>query len=249
MTAAPGPTDGPELRVQRLAYAALDALRIAMPLDLCAYLHVIAGDGPQLYLRTPDLASMTATAAFDLFGALRDTIVADDQPTTRVAGFNAIAVRTFAPSSTGVFVVGRRDGTFTDAEADVVRSLCSTIGEACHTLETSATPSQPAELASVSIRVDNGAAHADVIVELAGVRARGHGSASRTTEAVALAALDAVGDAWKLGDVTEGLVGGEQVAIALVRDDDDTVRLGAALVSGDPVRAAAMAVLAATANG
>jgi hypothetical protein len=96
------------LVVQHLAYAALDALRVVVPLDLCAYLHVTDGDGPQLYLRTPDLSSMTAAQAFDVFTALRDAVDGDEATTSRcrIGRFDAVAIRTKGPRSSGVFVVG-----------------------------------------------------------------------------------------------------------------------------------------------
>src|SRR3954466_12751720 len=100
----PASTDGPGMPsatelgvlVQRVAYAGLDALRAALDLDLCAYLHTTTDAGPQLYLRAPDLSKLDATDAFNLFTVLRDTL--DSQVTeTAVAditGFEAIAIVT-----------------------------------------------------------------------------------------------------------------------------------------------------------
>ena len=44
MTVAAGSETG--LAVQEVAYAGLDALRTAVELDLCAYLHAVPGLGP-----------------------------------------------------------------------------------------------------------------------------------------------------------------------------------------------------------
>src|SRR3954467_5988996 len=97
--------------VQGVAYAGPDALRAALPLDLCAYLHTTADAGPQLYLRSPDLSKMEATSAFNLFTALRDTL--DNQETegaiTPISGFESFTVVTVGLRSRGLFVVGRRD--------------------------------------------------------------------------------------------------------------------------------------------
>src|SRR3954463_2891239 len=95
------PTDVPTpnevgLLVQRVAYAGLDALRAALPLDLCAYLHTTADAGPQLYLRAPDLSRLDATDAFSLFSALRDTLDSQETETAtaRVGGFESVSVVT-----------------------------------------------------------------------------------------------------------------------------------------------------------
>src|SRR3954466_2491171 len=100
----PASTDGPGMPsatelgvlVQRVAYAGLDALRAALPLDLCAYLHTAADAGPQLYLRAPDLSRLDATDAFNLFGALRDTLdsQATEGATTPINGFHSFTVVT-----------------------------------------------------------------------------------------------------------------------------------------------------------
>src|SRR5437764_3812711 len=97
--------------VQRVAYAGLDGLRAAIPLDLCAYLHTTADAGPQLYLRAPDLSKMDATSAFSLFSAVRDTL--DNQETegaiTPISGFESFTVVTQGLRSRRLFVVGLRD--------------------------------------------------------------------------------------------------------------------------------------------
>src|SRR3954467_13874518 len=97
--------------VQGVAYAGPDALRAAIPLDLCAYLHTTADAGPQLYLRAPDLSAMDATEAFNLFSALRDTL--DNQETegatTLIGGFQSFTVVTSGVRSRGLFVVGRTE--------------------------------------------------------------------------------------------------------------------------------------------
>src|SRR5437870_3766656 len=60
--------------LQDIVYAGLEALRAAIPLDLCAYLHATEDQGPQLFLGSPDLGSIDSTEAFSLFSALRDAL-------------------------------------------------------------------------------------------------------------------------------------------------------------------------------
>jgi hypothetical protein len=117
-----------------LAYAALDAMRLAMPLDLCAYLHVVDGEGPQLYLRAPDLSAMTPTEAFDVFVAMREALDGDGGRCL-LGGFEAVAVRTAGPVSRGVFVAGRRGGELEKDELEVVDELGAAMGDAFHVVE------------------------------------------------------------------------------------------------------------------
>lgn len=234
-----------ELVVQTLAYAALDALRFALPLDLCAYLHVVEGDGPQLYLRTPDLSTMSAAQAFDVFTALRDTVDGDESAERlRIASFDALAVRSAGDRSRGVFVVGRLDDPLDDAEIAVIDDMCAAMSLAAHTVEDEAPRpgGRAPELSAVGVRIDEGSAHAELTFLWGdGRTATGAAVAASTTDAVALATLTALAPDRKLGEVTEGTVSGERVMIALVRDAGDHVAIGTALVDNDPLRAAALA--------
>ena len=123
--------------VQDVIYAGLDALLAAMPLDLCAYLHLAEAAGPQLYLRTPDLSSMDANECFALFGALRDALDAneeDDSP-FEVRGFHALRMNTRGARSRGLHVVGRRAEALDDRERELAGRLSHALGAATHALE------------------------------------------------------------------------------------------------------------------
>ncbi|HEX2850619.1 MAG TPA: hypothetical protein VHN98_08700, partial [Acidimicrobiales bacterium] len=210
------------LVVQTLAYAALDALRLAIPLDLCAYLHEADGAGPQLYLRAPDLSSLDASKAFDLFTALRDAldrITDDDAPTTTVAGFRASAVVTRGTASRGLFVLGRRETALDPREAAAAEEIGRAMGDACHTIEAAGdSRSGTPEPRSVGVQVTDGVVRATVTLATRTGRVEGRGEARATGDAVAGAVLDAVAPDVKLADVTEGTVAGERIVLVLVRD-------------------------------
>jgi hypothetical protein len=238
-------TDG-ALAVQEVAYAGLDALRAAVPLDLCAYLHAIASEGPQLYLRAPDLSTMDASHAFDLFSALRDalTVESPDTRSLRIAGFDAFAVRTRGESSDGLFVLGRRDGALDQRERDLVAGVCTAAGIACHAVEASTfRPRTPRVPTRVAAEVADHVARATVVIAAGDDAREGSGEGATTTRAVAAATLDALGGDLKVGDVADGEVAGERVVIALVHDGDGASAVAAALGGDDPLQAAAVAVL------
>lgn len=236
--------------VQDVAYAGLDALLAALPLELCAYLHASPGIGPQLYLRAPDLSTMDATAAFDLFSALRDALEAG-QPGARaltVAGFDAVAVLTAGATSQGLFVAGRASAPLEARERDVAERLAEAIGTACHALEGVARPHAERTPLRVAAEVGETGAHAEVVVPGPDGIRTGSADAATTTAAVAEATLAALGTGLKLGEVTDGEVAGEHVVIALVVDDAGASAVAAAKSGADHLAATAAAVLDAAAR-
>src|SRR5262245_66572953 len=61
----------PEERVlHSLVHAGLDQLEATTALDLSAYLHLPRYDEPTLYLRKPELATMTPTRTYRLFSRI-----------------------------------------------------------------------------------------------------------------------------------------------------------------------------------
>lgn len=259
MTAAGTMTEGSVSRNARpaeaaaaigdIAYAGLDALRALLPLELCAYLHAGAALGPQLYLRAPDLSSMDATSAFDLFSALRDAL--GGEPGTRrlsVAGFEAVAVLTAGPASRGLFVVGRRGAPLEEPEAYSVGELCRAVGTAAHAVEAATQPAVEGGALKVNVEVAEGTARAEVVLPAPGGLRRGSGTGPSPAEAVARAALDALDPTCKLAAVTEDEVGGERLMVVLVRDTLDRTAVGAALVGGDALQATARAAVDAAAH-
>lgn len=241
------------LVVQDLAYAALDALRATERVDLCAYLHILEGDGPQLYLRAPDLASMTAAQAFDVFTALRDAVDQATEAATRcrIGRFDAVAVRSVGERSSGVFFVGRDGEPVAEERLSTIESVCRALGEACQLVEETAPDhgaGRPSPIARVDVSVSDGTVEATVVVLADGGEREGRGGAPATLEAVANAALDAAAPDVKLGGVADADVAGERVVAVLLRTADDRTLLGAALADGDPVRATAVATLDALAR-
>src|SRR6202035_2399459 len=86
------------LVLQRVVYAGLDSLRLVLAPDLCACLHAVKGQNPQLYLRSPDLATLSATEAFTLFSGLRDLL---DTPDVGASGRSVAGYTTGARATWG----------------------------------------------------------------------------------------------------------------------------------------------------
>jgi hypothetical protein len=237
------------LLVQRVVYAGLDALRAVMPLDLCAYVHVATGFGPQLYLRAPDLSSMDANEAFTLFTALQTTLDAEPPPddAVQIGPYSAVAVISGGPASRGLTVVGRREAGLEPQEQVTAVELCRAVGAACHVIEEAGPEIEPPSI-QLSVHVGLTDAQAEVTVRRGGEVREGHGEASSPTAAVALATLDAVAASCKLVQAMDDEIGGERAMLVLVRDDHGAAALGSALCTDDALQATAQATLDATAR-
>ena len=240
--------------LQDIVYAGLEAMRAAIPLDLCAYLHATEDQGPQLFLGSPDLASIDPTEAFSLFSALRDALhdPHDGDETMLLGGYLAVAVSSEGPLSRGLHVVGRKEMPFEDAERDVIAHLSRSIGTIVHSLEQPAAPGGRGETSSAPIRVAvemlSDHARAEVSAPFGDEIRTGTGDAVTAPRAVALAVIDAVDASLKLRDTVEGEIAGERAVLVLLSDQADNTALGAALVdrsASDALRATASAALEA----
>jgi hypothetical protein len=246
-----GPADA-GLIVQDVVYTGLEAMRAAVPLDLCAYLHATEDQGPQLFLGAPDLASIDPTEAFSLFTALRDALQDphEGDETMLLGGYLAIALSTQGPLSRGLHVVGRRETPFEPEERAVIARLAGSLGRLIHSVEQPASTAQPQSRVGAPIRVAvemlSDRARAEVSAPFGDEIRTGTGEAPTAPRAVALAVIDAVDASLKLRDTAEGDIGGERAVLVLLTDGADRPALGATLIdqtSSDALRATASAAL------
>lgn len=140
-----------DLSVQEVIYAGLEALGAAIPLDLCAYLHLAGATGPQLFLGTPPLSSLDGARAFDIFCELRDVLDrprwhveasgthADGTDVLSVSGFEVITVTTTGADSRGIHAFGRRGAEIEDPARLAAVRLAHALGVATHRLESAVT--------------------------------------------------------------------------------------------------------------
>jgi hypothetical protein len=242
------------LLIQETVYAGLDALRAAVPLDLCAYLHAPAGHGPQLFLAAPDLSSIDATEAFNVFTALRDALDAENEEdeTILIGGYEALAIRTSGERSKGLHVVGRLESLFGDGERQILSRLSRAMGGIAHRLENAAGQHVPGPSAPVRVAVEmiDGRARAEVAASFGEETRTGIGESTTPARAVATAVIDAVDASLKLVEASEGDVGGERAVLIVMANEYGALGLGAALIGerSDPLHATAVAALDAAAR-
>lgn len=230
----------PGQAAQEAIYAGLDALLAVVPLDLCAYLHLPTTSGPQLYLRRPDLGALDAGEAFTLFTALRDS-VNDEQP--EIPGFFAVFLPTAGPASRGLHAVGRRDGKLDDHERITAEAICRATAAVAHAIEPG---SERVEPHRVTVEIKGDLVSAEVEVLAGPERLRGSADHHTAHEAVAAAALDALGTGYSLVSARSVDLAEERAAVVLV-EGAGTHRLGSILYrpDGDPLFAFAAAALEA----
>jgi len=253
------PPADPGLLVQDIVYAGLEALRTAVPLDLCAYLHETEDQGPQLFLGSPDLASIDPTEAFGLFTALRDALhdPHEGDETMLLGGYLAVALSSQGPRSRGLHVVGRRETPFEEEERMLIARLTHAVAAIVHMVEqprpapaAAPGPVQKGPGAPIRVAVESltDRARAEVAVPVGDEIRTGTGEAPTAPRAVALAVIDAMDASLKLRDTIEGDIAGERAVLVLLSDATETASLGAALIdrnSSDTLRATAAATLEA----
>ena len=237
------------LVIQELVYSGLDAMTSVIPLDFAAYLHATGDLGPQLYLTKPTLAEMDATEAFNLFSALRDTLLDDHDgdETILLGGYLAIAVSTRGKFSRGLHVIGRKDVSLDEHERELALKLCRSFGRTAHTLETASDRPKFSTPVPVRVAVEmvGDLSRAEVAVPLQGEIRTGTAEAPSAPRAVALAVIDAVDQSLKLGEAIEGEIASERAVLVLLSDERGRSALGSALAGAgaDPLQATAAAAL------
>lgn len=235
----------PLLAVQSVAYAGLDTLLLAVPLDLCAYLHVGEELGPQLYLRRPTLTELDPAEAFQLFSSLRD-LLEDERAAVepvRVGAFDAHVSRSAGVRSRGLWVVGGRGGPLAEEHASVALTLGESVMLLCHAAEAVTVTDETPVISRVAVETTDTGLRAEVSVEHQGAERRGQAEAATALAAVATATLDAVDAPCKLVAAEEDGLGDARIVLVLTMDEKGELSVGSAIADGGPLAAAAVAAL------
>jgi hypothetical protein len=233
------------LGVQTLAYAGLDAVLAVHPVDLCAYLHVGSQLGPQLYLRRPTLGTLEPAEAFSLFGALRDLLDDPGDGPQTIAGFDAVAIPSRGPASRGLWVVGSRSGPLEPDTRRAATELGRAVMLLCHEAERVSSGSSAPVVARVSTETAENGVRAEVAVLTGQGEQVGRGEAEAPLAAVGWATLAALDPSVKLLGADEDTINQTRVILVLLRNAAGETTAGSAVVGADPLRAAAIATLAA----
>jgi hypothetical protein len=234
---------------QELVYAGLDAIKTAIPVELCAYLYESSDQGPQLFMVAPDLGSIGPTEAFNLFTALRDTLKEEHggEADIDLSGYRALGLTTARGGSRGLFVIGRREAAFDEMERTQFARLAGALGKVARTFEDvrSRSVEKPEAPVRVAIEMSGGVVRAEVAAPFGDEVRTGTGESVTPYGAVAEAVIDAVDATLKLLETAEAQVGGDRLVAVIMEDQYGRREVGAALITDqrDALQATAVAAL------
>lgn len=214
--------------------AGLEAIRAAMPVALCAYVHAVTGEAPQLFMVSPQLSEIDPTEAFNLFAAFRDVMHDDhDGDDLTIGEYVACAVTSRGQRSRGLHIVGRRGTRLDMAERETFRRLARGLGQAAHVLEGGRAKQRMSLRAPIRVSVDivEGRARAEVAIPLEDEIRTGVGESNLSDRAIVEAVIDAMDASIKQVDTTFSDIGAERAAIVLLEDALGRRALGSNLVS------------------
>lgn len=220
----------------RFVDSALASLSGVNPLWLCGYVHQ-HGDDVDVTLRAPELRSLHPTQAYQLFTAVSSLV---DEPVGRhpfqLGEMPAMAVMTTGEEASGMFFFG--DATLDSILTDQLASFCEVYAPVLHDHER---PARDHERLHLVLDQEGGAVHAEVAIG----DDVGFGSAARSHQAAALAAVNARCPQAKLVDVGEVRAGDGGAAFVVVAGELGRIGMGAAPFVAGPDAAAALAALRA----
>jgi hypothetical protein len=229
-----------------LVHAGLEQLEATTPLDLSAYLHLPRYDEPVLYLRSPELARMTATRAYRLFSRIAQAVRGGaNEGTFTLDSLIAVFLRTPGGASDGLHVLGREGGVIESAALPALRTTSHTFATICNQFAAGT----PTDLETPRLVVELG--EAGTTVHVTGAAGEGHSGAATATEAqeaVVRAVLQASDCDFGFREAREVPVESGRAVLVVLTDASGAPRPGF-VVSGDDVLQATAAATVRAISG
>jgi hypothetical protein len=215
-----------------LVHAGLDQLEATTPLDLSAYLHLPRYDEPTLFLRKPELATMTPTRAYRLFSRIVQAVRGGaSEGTFTQDSLVAVFLRTPGAMSDGLHVLGRENGVIESTALPALRTTARTFATICNQFAAGT----PTDLETPRLVVELGDAGTTVHVSApAGEGHSGVATASEAQEAVVRAVLQASDCDFGYREAREVPVENGRAVLVVLADESGAPRPGF-VVSGDDV--------------
>jgi hypothetical protein len=237
----------PEERVlHSLVHAGLDQLEGTTPLDLSAYLHLPRYDEPTLYLRKPELGTLTPTRAYRLFSRFVQAVRGGaNEGTFTQDALVAIYLRTPGPLSDGMHVLGRESAVIDSSALPSLRSTARTFATICNQFA-----GTPTDLAAPRLVVELGdeGTTVHVVSGHADDERSGRATAADAQEAVVRAVLEASASDLAYREAREVTVENGRAVLVVLTDGTGEPRPGF-VVSGDDVLQATATATVRAING
>jgi hypothetical protein len=234
----------PEERVlHSLAHAGLDQLEGATPLDLTAYLHLPRHDEPTLFLRRPDLGTLTPTRAYRLFARIVQAVRGGaTEGTFTLDSLVAVFLRTPGSISDGLHVLGRENGVLDSSALPSLRATARTFATICNQFAAGT----PTDLETPRLVVELG--DEGTTVHVTAPSGEGHTGAATATEAqeaVVRAVLQASSSSFGFREAREVPVENGRAVLVVLTDDAGSPRPGFVVSTEDVLQATASATVRA----
>ncbi|HEX7097045.1 MAG TPA: hypothetical protein VF183_14250 [Acidimicrobiales bacterium] len=237
----------PEERVlHSLVHAGLDQLDQATSLDLLAYLHVPRYDEPTLFLRRPELGSLTPTRAYRLFARIVQAVRGGaSEGTFTLDSLVAVFLRTPGAISDGIHILGRENGVLDSSALPALRTTARTFATICNQFAAGT----PTDLETPRLVVELG--DEGTTVHVSAPTGEGHTGAATATEAqeaVVRAVLQASNCDYTFREAREVPVENGRAVLVVLTDDKGTPHPGFVVSGEDVLQATAAATIRAIAG-
>jgi hypothetical protein len=229
-----------------LVHAGLDQLDSAVPLDVSLYLHLPRYDEPTLFLRRPELATLTPTRAFRLFSRIVHAMRAGSaEGTFTQDSMVAVYLRTEGQVSDGLHVFGRDNAVIDASALPTLRTTARTFATICNQFAAGT----PTDLVTPRLVVELGDHGTTVrIAPNAGDDRTGEATATDAQEAVVRAVLQASHSDLRYREAREVLVDNGRAVLVVLTDETGTPRPGFVVSNDDMLQATATATVRAIAG-
>jgi hypothetical protein len=237
----------PEERVlDSLVHAGLDQLEATTPLDLTAYLHLPRYDEPTLFLRRPELGTLTPTRAYRLISRIVQAVRGGaTEGTFTQDSLIAVFLRTPGSISDGLHVLGRESGVLDSSALPALRTTARTFSTICNQFAAGT----PTDLETPRLVVELG--DAGTTVHVSAPTGEGHtgvATATEAQEAVVRAVLQASESDFGFREAREVPVENGRAVLVVLTDENGAPRPGFVVSGDDVLQATASATVRAIAG-
>ena len=225
-----------------LVDAGLDQRASTTRLDLLAYLHLPRFDEPVLFLRKPDLSTLSATRIYRLF----TRFVQASRAGTREGTFTqdatvTVFLRTSGTTSDGIHFLGRSNAVIDPTMLPSLRTTTHTFATICNQY-VSGTPS---DLLTPHLVVELNNNGTTVHVAPGNSLRGGRAMSTDPQEAVVRAVLEASNSLFAYRDARELALGDERAVLVVLADENRALHPGFVVTDDDLLQSTATATMRA----
>lgn len=233
---------GHERVLHSLVDAGLDQLAATTALDLLAYLHLPRFDEPVLFLRRPELSTLSPTRAYRLFARFVQASRAGTHEGTFTQDSTVtVFLRTSGPTADGIHFLGRSHAVIDPVVLPSLRTTTRTFATICNQY----VAGTPHDLATPRLVVELGDRSTTVRVAGTDTMRAAQVVADDPQEAVVRAVLEASGSDLVFRDAREVVLGDERAVLVVLAGPDGAPHPGFVLGDEDLLQSTAAATMRA----